>query len=54
VVPQKLKRAGVSQTDLKYYYETVIRPVLEYACPVWYHSLTNEQCKELEATQRRA
>ena len=45
------KRAGVSQIDLKYYYETVIRPVLEYACPVWHHSLTNEQCKKLEAIQ---
>ena len=31
---KKLKRAGVSQEDLVYYYQAVIQPVLEYACPV--------------------
>ena len=33
---KKLKRGGVSQADLVYYYQAVIRPVLEYACPVWH------------------
>ena len=34
----QLKRAGISQTDLIRIYVTVIRPVLEYACPVWHTS----------------
>jgi len=32
---KKLKRAGVSVDDLVHYYQSVVRPVLEYACPVW-------------------
>jgi len=35
---KKVKRAGVSQKDLVHYYEAVIRPVLEYASPVWHKS----------------
>ena len=31
----QLKRAGISQLDLVKIYVSVIRPVLEYACPVW-------------------
>ena len=31
----QLKRAGISQLDLVKIYVLVIRPVLEYACPVW-------------------
>jgi len=30
---KKLKRAGVSVDDLLYYYQTVLRLILEYACP---------------------
>ena len=51
---KKLKRAGISQSDLIYYYGAVIRRVMEYACPVWHSSLTSEQSKALEAVQRRA
>jgi len=32
---------------------TVIRPVLEYACPVWHTSIANEQCIRLESIQKR-
>jgi len=32
----------------------VIRSVLEYACPVWHNSLTNEQSDQLESIQKRA
>ena len=28
--------------------------ILEYACPVWHNSLTNEQCHQIESIQRRA
>ena len=31
----QLKRSGVSQHDLVRIYLAIIRPVLEYACPVW-------------------
>ena len=37
-----------------YYYQSVVRPVLEYACPSWHSSLTKEQTKLLEDVQRRA
>ena len=30
---KQLKRSGAGQNDLLYFYGTVIRPVLEYACP---------------------
>lgn len=50
---KKLKRAGVSQADLVYYYQAVIRPVLEYACPVWHTSITGQQSKKLDSIQRR-
>ena len=34
----QLKRAGIRQCDLLRVYVCVIRPVLEYACPVWHTS----------------
>jgi len=36
------------------FYTGVIRPVLEYAAPVWNHLLTKAQIDQLEAIQRRA
>jgi hypothetical protein len=36
------------------YYVHVIRPVLEYACPVWHSGLTTEQTDLLENVQKRA
>ena len=35
----QLKRAGIRQCDLIRVYVSVIRPVLEYACPVWHTSI---------------
>ena len=35
----QLKRAGISQNDLVKIYVSIIRPVLEYSCPVWSTSL---------------
>jgi len=40
--------------DLMHFYESYIRPVLEYACAVWHSSLTIEQSKRIENIQRRA
>ena len=31
----QLTRAGVNQADLVTIYISVVRPVVEYACPVW-------------------
>jgi len=49
---KQLKRSGAGRDDLLCFYGTVIRPVLEYACPVWHTSLTAMQMKE--SLQRRA
>ena len=35
----QLKRAGIIQLDLVTVYISVVRPVLEYACPVWHTNL---------------
>ena len=49
-----MKRSSVACDDLLYYYKSIIRPVLEYACPVWQSGLTVEQRDRLESVQRRA
>jgi len=50
---KQLKRSGAGRDDLLYFYITVIRSVLEYACPVWHSSVTAAQTKALESLQRR-
>ena len=49
---KRLKRAGLSVNDLRCFYTTVVRPVLEYACVVWHHGLTKAQSDRLEALQK--
>ena len=49
-----LKRAGVTAQDILRIYTTMIRSVLEYACPVWHTSLTKTQSDRLESIQKRA
>jgi len=49
-----LKRAGVPQAQLLHFYAIVIRPILEYAAPVWHHLLTKSQTNQIEAIQKRA
>ena len=51
---KQLKRAGLSSSHLLHFYTTVIRPVLEYASPLWHPTLTKSQIDRLEAVQRRA
>ena len=41
-------------TDLRSVFCYFIRPLLEYACPVWHSSLTAQLKDQLEDTQRRA
>jgi len=51
---KQLKRAAMSHEDLLYYYQSVVIPVVEYACVVWHTSLTKGQTKLLESIQKRA
>jgi len=50
----QLKRNGATVKDMVHLYETVIRSVLEYACPAWHSSSTVEQCFRIESIQRRS
>ena len=49
----QLKRAGISQLDLVKIYVSVIRPVLEYACPVWSTHLPKYLSDAIEMIQKR-
>ena len=51
---KQLRRAGIPQAQLLHFYTAVIRPVLEYAAPVWNHLLNKTQIDQIEAIQRRA
>jgi len=51
---KQLARSGASREDLLCFYTTAVRPVLEYACPVWHSSLTAADTAALESLQKRA
>jgi len=51
---KQLRRAGVPPRQLLHFYTAVIRPVLEYASPVWHYSITQAQSQHLESIQKRA
>ena len=51
---RQLKRCGLSQSDLLAYYRTMIRPILEYACPVCHAGLTKGESDIIERIQKRA
>jgi len=51
---RQLKRAGAPSSDLMCFYCTAIRPIIEYASPVWHSSLTMAQSDVLESLQKRA
>ena len=51
---RQLKRSGVAPSELVQFYVTCIRPVLEYASPVFHRSLPNYISVHLERIQRRA
>ena len=50
----QLKRSGISQADLLKIYVSVVRPVMEYACPVWHTCLPKYLSDDLETIQKRA
>ena len=51
---KQLKRVNVPPKDMLLFYTTCIRPVLEYACPVFHHSLPQYLSNEMERLQKRA
>ena len=51
---KQLRKCSTSIGDMLHFYTAVIRPVLEYACPVWSSSITKEQSSHIKAVQRRA
>ena len=50
----QLKRAGISQSDLATVYLSVVRPVLEYACPVCHTNLQQYLSDNIETIPKRA
>ncbi|KAL9967718.1 hypothetical protein ACROYT_G026007, partial [Oculina patagonica] len=50
----QLKRSGLGPNELVQFYRTCIRPITEYACPVFNESLPAYLSRELEAVQKRA
>lgn len=48
-----LVKAAIRQTDIIQIYCSIIRSVVEYACPVWHPGLSVNQTNELERVQRR-
>jgi len=48
-----LNLQGVPTRDIVYIYCSVIRSVLQYACPVWHAALTSQLSKDIERVQKR-
>ena len=51
---KQLKRANIPTKDLLIFYRICIRPVMEYACPVFHNLLPAYLSVELEQLQKRA
>ena len=49
----QLKRSGIGQRDLVRIYISVIRPVVEYACPAWHTDLPTYLSYNIELIQKR-
>ena len=50
----KLRRFYLGKDSMLTYYKTQMRPILEYACPVWHAGLTKDQNNKLEKIQKLA
>ena len=51
---KQLKRAGLEVHELRLFYLTCVRPLTEYACPVFHNSLPTYLSDDLEILQKRA
>ena len=50
----QLKHSGISQSDFVTVYISGVRPVLEYACPVWHPNSQQYLPENIETIQIRA
>ena len=48
------KPFGMPTTDLVTIFVGYVRPLLQYACPVWHHGITKTQRDPIERVQKRA
>ena len=53
-VLKQLKRTGLEVHELRLFYLTCVRPLTEYACPVFHNSLPTYLSEDLEKLQKRA
>ena len=51
---RQLKYSGLTECDLLRVYKSPIRPICEYACPVWSTGLTSTLSEQIESIQKRA
>ena len=51
---KQMRQAGVASKELVTFYTVCIRPIMEYACPVYHNSLPSYMSDELESLQKRA
>jgi hypothetical protein len=51
---RQLKYAGLHENELTRVYKALVRPVCEYACPVWSTHLPKYLIENIEAVQKRA
>ena len=49
----QLTKIGLPSREILVIYCSIIRSVLEYACPVWHSGLTKSQSNDIERVQRR-
>jgi hypothetical protein len=49
-----LKSYNAPKDDLKTFYTSAIRSILEYGAEIWHGSLNNEQSRDIERIQKRA
>jgi len=48
-----LVKSGIEVSDILCVYCSVIRSILEYACPVWHPGSTKKLSKDIERVQKR-
>ena len=50
---RKLKQAALNDDELLVVYRGYVRPVIEYAAPLWHSSITQSQDSQIEKIQKR-